>query len=50
MFGPKDSINTDVFADLEGQKHGIYDVFALGIKNHGIYLQCFCAPPPSKKH
>ena len=29
MFGPKDSINTDVFADLEGQKHGIYDVFAL---------------------
>ena len=35
----------DVFRALEAQNHGIYDVFASGNKNHGIYmyLQCFLA-------
>jgi len=37
MFGPKkNNVNTDIFADLERQKHGMCDVLfvALGIKNH----------------
>ena len=32
----KNNVNTDIFADLERQKHGMCDVLfvALGIKNH----------------